>query len=112
MVASPRTFSCPEASKGHPETPHPPAHDAFTRLLHRLEPDPETLWREARPLVDRKGGLLVLDDSTLDKPYARSIDLVTRHWSGKHHAVVRGINLTTLLWTDAGRHIPRHHRLH
>ena len=35
-------------------------------------------------------GILVVDDSTLDKPYARHIDLVTRHWSGKHHAVVRG----------------------
>ena len=30
-------------------------------------------------MVHRKGGLLVLDDSTLDKPYAKSIDLVTRH---------------------------------
>nr|WP_246522847.1 hypothetical protein [Gemmata palustris] len=35
-------------------------------------------------------GVLVVDDSTLDKPYARAIELVTRHWSGKHHAVVRG----------------------
>ena len=67
-----------------PESPDPPAHDAFTRLLHRLEPDPETLWDEARPLVHRKGGVLVLDDSTLDKPYAKKIDLVGRHWSGKH----------------------------
>jgi putative transposase len=39
------------------------------------------------------GGLLILDDSTLDKPYANKIDLVVRHWSGKHHAVVRGIHL-------------------
>jgi putative transposase len=53
------------------------------------------------PRVHRKGGILVLDDSTLDKPSARLIDLVTRHWSGKQHAVVRGINLTTLSWTDA-----------
>ncbi len=48
----------------------PPAHDAFTRLLHRIEPDPETLWVEAQPMVQRRGGLLVLDDSTLDKVYA------------------------------------------
>ena len=30
-------------------------------------------------LVRRKGGVLVLDDSTLDKPYAKKMELVTRH---------------------------------
>jgi hypothetical protein len=38
--------------------------------------------------------------------------LVTRHWSGKHHAVVLGINLLTLLWTDGDRHIPCDYRLY
>ena len=38
-----------------------------------------------------------LDDSTLDKPYARQMELVTRHWSGKHNS---GTNLITLMWTD------------
>ena len=112
LIASPKLFSCTEAAKVQPEAADPPAHDAFTRLLLRLEPDPETLWQEAGPLVHRTGGLLVLDDSTLDKPYAKAIDLVTRHWSGKHHAVVRGINLITLLWTDGDRHIPCDYRLY
>ena len=112
IIASPKLFSCAEAAKVQPEARDSPAHDAFTRLLLRLEPDPETLWREAQPMVHRKGGVLVIDDSTLDKPYAKSIDLVTRHWSGKHHAVVRGINLTTLLWTDGDRHVPCDYRLY
>jgi putative transposase len=112
IIASPKLFSCTEAAKVQPEAVDPPAHDAFTRLLHRIVPDPKTLWQEAGPLVGRAGGLLVLDDSTLDKPYAKAIDLVTRHWSGKHHAVVRGINLITLLWTDGDRHIPCDYRLY
>jgi hypothetical protein len=80
--------------------------------LHRLEPDPVTLWDEAAPLVDRTRGILVLDDSTLDKPYARRIELVTRHWSGKHKRVVHGINLLTLLWTDGDALIPTDYRLY
>ena len=40
------------------------------------------------------------------------MDLVIHHWSGKHHGVVRGINLTTLLWTDGDRHIPCDYRLY
>jgi putative transposase len=111
LIASLKSFSCTEAAKVQPESPDAPAHDAFTRLLRRLEPDPEALWAEARPQVHRKGGVLVLDDSTLDKPYAKVMGLVTRHWSGKHHAVVRGINLTTLLWTDGDRHVPCDYRL-
>lgn len=52
-----------------------------------------------------------MDDSTLDKPYAEKMDLVQRHWSGKHHAVVEGINLITLLWTDGDRPVPVDYRV-
>jgi hypothetical protein len=112
LIASPRSVSCAEAARVQPESPAPPAHDAFNRLLHRLEPDPETLWTEARPLVHRAGGILVVDDSTLDKPHAKKMGLVGRHWSGKHQAVVWGINLVTLLWTDGDRRIPCDYRLY
>jgi len=50
-------------------------------------------------------GVLVVDDSTLDKWYAQKMELVTRHWSGKHGRVVQGINLVTLLWSEGDRHI-------
>jgi hypothetical protein len=112
LIASPRAFSGTEAARVHPDQPDAPAHDAFTRLLSRLEPDPETLWEESQSQLDRTDGVLVMDDSTLDKPYAKSIDLVTRHWSGKHHAVVQGINLVSLLWTNGDRHIPCDYRLY
>ena len=94
-----------------PEAHLAPAHDSFTRLLRDLEPDPEALWQEAEPLVEKSRGLLVLDDSTLDKPYARKIDLVTRHWSGKHKKPVRGINVIGLLWTDGDRKLPVDYRV-
>jgi SAM-dependent methyltransferase len=101
-----------KGSGRNPEQPRPPAHDAFTRLLHRLQPDAETLWQEARMQVTLTDGVLVADDSTLDKPYAKAIALVGRHWSGKHHAVVQGINLVSLLWTDGDRHLPCDYRIY
>lgn len=112
LVATPRTVSCVEAARVQPRHATTPAHDAFTRLLHRLEPDPAALWHEVAPLVDRTKGILVGDDSTLDKPYAAKMELVTRHWSGKHHAVVDGINLITLVWTDGDRIIPIDYRVY
>src|SRR5436305_1290595 len=100
LLATPRVVSATEAARVQPDRPHKPAHDAFTRLLHRLEPDPQELWREVGPLVPRRGGLLILDDSVLDKPYARHMGLVGRFWSGKHKRIVKGIDLVTLLWID------------
>lgn len=97
VIASPRSGSATEAAKVQGDEEQAPAHDAFTRLLHRLGPDATTLWAEARTQVSLSRGILVIDDSTLDKPYAKQIELVTRHWSGKHHVVVSGINLITLL---------------
>ena len=85
LIASPTTFTCTEAANVQESPPQAPDHDSFTRLLTRIEPDPETPWTEARNLVALNAGALVIDDSTLDKPYAKDIALVTRHWSGKHH---------------------------
>ncbi len=106
LVATPRAVSGTEAARVQPRRVKAPAHDAFTRLLHRLEPAPATLWHEVASLVERERGVLVVDDTTLDKPYARKIALVHRHWSGKHHAVVDGINLITLVWTEGESLIP------
>jgi putative transposase len=112
LIASPKVVSCTEAARVQPQAHFAPAHDSFTRLLHRQEPDPGTLWNEAEPLVEKHKGVLVIDDSTNDKLYARKIDLVTNHWSGKHKKVVRGINLITLLWTDGDRKIPCDYRIY
>lgn len=112
VIASQRAFSCTEAARCQPEGIKAPSHDAFTRLLTRQPPDTEALWQETQGLVDLKDGLLVLDDTTLDKPYAKSIELVTRHWSGKHHRVVLGINLISLIWTDGRAIIPTDFRVY
>ncbi len=112
LIGSPAVVSATEAARAQPVHPTAPAHDSFTRLLHRLEPDPETLWAEVRPLIGLATGVLVIDDSTLDKPRAKHIALVAHHWSGNHHAVVRGINLITALWSDGDRLYPCDYRVY
>src|SRR5215210_5358686 len=112
LVASPKVFSCTEAARVQPDTPRRAAHDALTRLLHRLAPDPTPLWNEAQQHVILHAGLLIVDDTTLDKPYAERIELVHRHWSGKQHRVVQGINLVTLLWSDGTDALPCDYRLY
>ena len=96
LIATPSAYSCSEAARVQPPTATSPAHDSLNRLLYRLPADSQALWREAEPSVNKAQSILVIDDSTLDKPYAQKMELVTRHWSGKRQQVVCGINLITL----------------
>ncbi len=104
LIATQKAYSCTEAARVQPDKPDPASHDAILRVLYRLEPTSEHLWQEAHAFVDKSRGCLVIDDTTLDKPYASK--LVSYHWSGKHHRVVKGINLQSLIWTDGDQLIP------
>jgi hypothetical protein len=112
LIAAQKVFSNVEAAKTHPAEDHAPAHDAYTRLLQRIPPDSQQLWQEVAPLIEREHGVLVIDDTTLDKPYANKMALVTRHWSGKHGQVVQGINLISLVWTRTACRLPCDFRLY
>jgi len=112
LTATPRTYSCTEAERVQPDQEKGPSHDSICRLLHRIPANASSLREESSQFVNKNKGVLVLDDSTLDKPYAQKIELVTRHWSGKHHRVVSGINLVSLLWTDGDAHIPCDFRIY
>lgn len=106
LIAAQTRYTCVEAARCQPERNAAPSHDSLNRLLNEVSPDTEDLWQEAQGLVDRKQGSLVLDDSTLDKFHAKKIELVTRHWSGKHRRVVQGINLLSIVWTDGDSVVP------
>lgn len=106
LIASMDVFTCTEAARCQISKTNNPSHDSFTRLLQRQPPDTEALWDEVKEFIRPLDCILVLDDTTLDKPYAQKMDLVYHHWSGKHHRVVEGINITTLLWTDDTAIIP------
>ena len=112
LIASSRVFSCTEASKCSYLDSNSPAHDSFTRLLLRQSPDTEALWEEVKNFVTPETGLLIIDDTILDKPYSKHIDLVYRQWSGKHHQIVNGINLETVVWTDNEAIIPVDFRIY
>ena len=90
--------------------PTRPAPDACTRLLPGTlwvhPPDTAAVWHEVEPYLRRTTGLLILDDTTLDKPYARNMELVTRHGHGTQHQGGAGSTLWTLVWTDGTAPLP------
>lgn len=70
LFGTQKAYSCVEAARVQPERKNAPAHNAITRLLHRLEPSSAQLWTEAQALVNLAQGMLVVDNSTLDKLYS------------------------------------------
>ena len=89
------------------------SHDSVNRFLSRENYEPRDLFNEASRQLNLKGGTVNVDDSTLDKPYSHRMELVGHFWSGKHHRVVKGINLITLYYTDPqGRSMPVNYRIY
>ena len=112
LIASPNIYSCTEASRCYSFTPDSPSHDCFTRLLQKQPSDTEPLWNEVRKLIKPKKGYLIVDDTTLDKPYSKKIGFIRYQWSGKHHRTVKGIGLITLVWTDGDIVLPIDFRIY
>lgn len=77
------------------------SHDSVNRFLLREAYEARDLFNEAAKQLNLVGGTLNVDDSTLDKPYSKKMELVGHFWSGKHHAVVKGLNLITMYYTDS-----------
>lgn len=76
------------------------SHDSVSRWLEEAKFQPKEIWKKARSkvLTDGKAGVLIVDDTVLDKDRSRKISLVNWQYSGNEHDVIRGIGMVNLLW--------------
>ena len=91
------------------------SHDSVNRFLLREQYEPKDLFDEIKVNIDLIGGTLSGDDTVIDKPYsAPSLTGLSGYfWSGKHHRVVKGIQLITLYYTDPeGKSVPINYRIY
>lgn len=108
LLVSQGRYSGTELSRVAPEDL---SHDAVSHFLARERIAPKDLWKAVRRRA-RPGGVLILDDTVLDKPWSRKNVLVHQLWSNVEKRVVRGMGLTTLLWTATGEHLPIDYRVY
>jgi len=107
LIASQKQYSGLELSK---VSPSKMTHDCVSRWLRKEKLTPKIVWKNVAGIVDSKTGYLIIDDTLLDKPYAKDMALVKKQYSGKHHGLVNGINLVNMLWTDGEKIIPVDYR--
>ncbi len=81
------------------------SHDDVTRFLTHLESGSKQLWEQIKPAVrmaekklpQPETGLLIIDDSIIEKAYTDENGLVTVHYDHSHNRYVKGINLVSAL---------------
>lgn len=91
------------------------SHDSVNRFLLREKFKPKDLFDELKPHIQLVGGILSGNDTVIDKPYTnpKLTELVGYFWSGKHHRVVKGLNLITLYYTTQdGKSVPVNYRIY
>jgi hypothetical protein len=87
------------------------SHDCLTRMLHG-DWSGQTLFDLAlRLLFVVAGGYLILDDTVVEKPYARLLGEAAWVWSNKQQKVVFGVSMVLLVWTDGDIRIPVGYRV-
>jgi hypothetical protein len=82
------------------------SHDQLTRMLQGAWSGHILLNLALRALFTVVGGYLLVDDTVVEKPYARLLGEAAWVWSSKQRKVVFGISIVLLVWTDGQVRIP------
>ena len=109
LIASQKQYSGVELSRVSPTAL---SHDAVSHWLAHNKLTPKMVWQRGQTMVRKETGYLIFDDTVLDKPYAREMPLVKTQYSGKHHRLVKGIDVVTLLWTGGESIVPVDYRVY
>lgn len=89
------------------------SHDSVSRWLKSRSYSPRAIWRSAQPLIeDKTQGVLIADDTIIDKSASRAIEGVQLQYSGNAHQVIPGIGLVNLVWHGQGKTLPVDYRLY
>jgi putative transposase len=102
-----RVSTCSTIAEIFPEA----SHDCLTRMLNGRWSGQILLDVALRTLFTVAGGYLILDDTVVEKPYARLLGEAAWVWSSKDKKVVFGVSLVLLVWTDGEIRIPVAYRV-
>jgi len=82
-------------------SPQEISHDTISRWLEKAHCQPKDIWQEAKPHVLKTQGVLIADETVLNKSRSKKIDLVRWQYSGTEHDIIRGIGMLNFLWVDS-----------
>jgi len=77
------------------------SHDQVTRMLSSPKMTSKDWWRLVKPhvrKVEREDGVLIVDDSIVEKPYTDENEIICWHYDHAKGRTVKGINFVTTLY--------------
>lgn len=82
------------------------SHDSISRWLEEAHVKPRDIWGEAKESVlNSSSGIIVADETVLNKSRSKKIELVRWQYSGTVHDIVRGIGMLNFLWVEKGKNV-------
>jgi hypothetical protein len=85
------------------------SHDQITRMLASEKLTPQAWWQLVKPHVrqmERDDGVMIIDDSIMEKPYTDENEIVCWHFDHTQGTTVKGINFITVLYEAQGITLP------
>lgn len=85
------------------------SHDKITRLLSQSHYSSSYLWRLVKSTVrdiEKDDGVLIFDDTIVEKPYMDENDIVTWHFDPSHGRTVKGLNILNCLYQSQDISVP------
>lgn len=90
------------------------SHDAISRWLINTKCLPKDIWEAAKKDVVGTRGIIIGDDTVLNKSRSKKVELVNWQYSGNEHDIIRGIGMLNLLWKNNkdGEVMPMDYRIY
>ena len=81
------------------------SHDSISRWLEEAHIKPKDIWNEAKEKILGTSGIIVADETVLNKNRSRKMELVRWQYSGDEHDIVRGIGMLNFLWVNSRKEV-------
>jgi len=90
------------------------SHDAISGWLAETKCQPKDIWEAAKKdILDNSLGIIIADETVIDKSRSDKIELISWLYSGTEHDVIKGIGLLNFLWQNSrGEVIPMDYRIY
>ena len=85
------------------------SHDQVTRMLSSPKMTSKEWWRLVKPQVrqvEREDGVIIVDDSIVEKPYTDENEIICWHFDHSKNRTVKGVNFLTSLYYAQGIALP------
>jgi len=77
------------------------SHDRINRYLRGEKLRPNLLWKEVKNLIELDPeGVIIFDDTVLNKKHSSKIKLVRRQYSGNEKKIIKGIGVVNCIYVN------------